>query len=247
MRVSAAFAADPAVRDQLVMAHVDLVKALANRLRRRLPSQVEVSELVSVGVLGLIDAATRYQPSLGVPFDAFARRRIHGAMLDALRSLDWVPRSMRKLQRQAEDTIGRLRQTYGREPEAEEIAAELGISVEEYDHMLDELRTMEVAVARSFDGDGGMPNLIDLAIDPDQGQQVRLERLELRRLLAQALQRLPERERQILNLSYVEELTLAEIGGVFGVGESRVSQIRTQAIMRLRSLLRPALTRSEAN
>jgi RNA polymerase sigma factor FliA len=247
VRVSAAFATDPAVRDQLVMAHVDLVKTLAHRLRRRLPSQVEVSELVSVGVLGLIDAATRYQPSLGVPFDAFARRRIHGAMLDALRSLDWVPRSSRKLQREAEDTIGRLRQTYGREPVAEEIAADLGISVEEYDHVLDELRTTEMAVARAVDDEGGRPSLIDLAIDPDQGQHVRLEREELRRRLAQALLRLPERERQILSLSYVEELTLAEIGRVFGVGESRVSQLRTQAIMRLRSLLRPTLSGSETN
>jgi RNA polymerase sigma factor for flagellar operon FliA len=125
----AAPAADPAVRDQLVLAHVGLVRALAHRLRRRLPAQVEIAELVSVGVLGLIDAATRYEPSLGVPFDAFARQRVHGAMLDALRSLDTVPRSVRRLQRQAEDTIASLRRTLGREPEAAEIAAELGVSV----------------------------------------------------------------------------------------------------------------------
>jgi RNA polymerase sigma factor for flagellar operon FliA len=113
--MSAAVAVDPDTRDHLVMTHVDLVKAMACRLRRRLPSQVEMSELVSVGVLGLIDAATRYQPTLGVPFDAFARRRIQGAMLDALRGLDWVPRSVRKMQRQSEEVTARLRQTLDRD------------------------------------------------------------------------------------------------------------------------------------
>ena len=243
--MSAAVGPDLAVRDQLVMAHVDLVRTMAHRLRRRLPSQVEIAELVSVGVLGLIDAASRYQPSLGVPFDAFARRRIHGAMLDALRSLDRAPRSVRRLQRQAEDTIARLRHSLGREPEHEEIAAELGISLDDYDRLLDDVRSAELAVARVSDDQQG--SLIDLVIDPDQGPHIRLERRELRQHLAAALLQLPERERQILNLSYVDELTLAEIGRVFGVGESRVSQLRTQAVMRLRSLLRPALSAWEAN
>jgi len=247
VRVSAAIAVDPAVRDQLVMTHVDLVKAMASRLRRRLPSQVEVSELVSVGVLGLIDAATRYQPTLGVPFDAFARRRIQGAMLDALRGLDWVPRSVRKMQRQSEEVTARLRQTLGREPESEEIAAAMGVSIDDYTHLLDEIRTIEVAVARPSHSDGEPTSLIDLVIDSGSGQQVQLERAELRQHLARALRQLPERERQVLSLSYVQELTLAEIGKVFGVGESRVSQIRTQAILRLRSLLRPALAPKETH
>ena len=245
--MSAAIAVDPAVRDQLVMTHVDLVKAMASRLRRRLPSQVEVSELVSVGVLGLIDAATRYQPTLGVPFDAFARRRIQGAMLDALRSLDWVPRSVRKLQRQSEEVTSRLRQSLGREPEAEEIAAGMSLSIDDYTHLLDEIRTIEVAVARSAQLDGEPTSLIDLVMDSGSGQHVQLERAELRQLLARALRQLPERERQVLSLSYVQEMTLAEIGKVFGVGESRVSQIRTQAILRLRSLLRPVLASKETH
>jgi len=245
--MSAAVAVDPAVRDHLVMTHVDLVKAMASRLRRRLPSQVEVSELVSVGVLGLIDAATRYQPTLGVPFDAFARRRIQGAMLDALRGLDWVPRSVRKMQRQSEEITARLRQSLGREPESEEIAAAMGMSIDDYTHLLDEIRTIEVAVARPSQSDGEPTSLIDLVIDTGSGQQVQLERAELRQQLALALRQLPERERHVLSLSYVQELTLAEIGKVLGVGESRVSQIRTQAILRLRSLLRPALTPKETH
>lgn len=244
MRMTMVQAVDPAERDALVMAHVDLVKSMASRLGRRLPSQVELSELVSVGVLGLIEAANRYQPSLGVPFDAFARRRINGAMLDALRGLDWVPRSLRKLQRDVDGAIATLRHTLGREPEAEEIAAALGVSPKEYDSKLDELRLAEVAVVQpSGTGDDSL-DLLDVAID-DQGPYRQLERRELRAGLAAALQELPERERLILAMSYEQELTLAEIGQVIGVGESRVSQLRTQAVARLRSLMQQWLTPAE--
>jgi RNA polymerase sigma factor for flagellar operon FliA len=198
---------------------------------------VEVSELVSVGVMGLIDAATRYRPSLGVPFDAFARRRIHGAMLDALRGLDWVPRSVRKLQREVDDAIGRLRHSLGREPEGTEIAATLGVSAEEYDSILDELRSAELAVVRRVGSDSEGGSLLEIAIDGGAGPYTQLERQELKTRLVRALGELPERERQILALYYEQELTLAEIGRVIGVGESRVSQLRTQAILRLRSLM----------
>lgn len=246
MRVMTEYQTDPAQRDALVMAHVDLVKAMASRLGRRLPSQVELSELVSVGVLGLIEAANRYQPSLGVPFDAFARRRINGAMLDALRGLDWVPRSLRKLQRDVDYAMTRLRHTLGREPEAAEIAAALGVSVDDYDAKLDELRLAEVAVVQpSGTGDESV-GLLDVAID-EQGPYGQLERRELRARLADALGRLPDRERQILAMSYEQEMTLAEIGQVIGVGESRVSQLRTQAVSRLRSLLREWLVKAEAH
>jgi RNA polymerase sigma factor for flagellar operon FliA len=248
MRVSAAApAADPQARDQLVLAHVGLVKSLAHRLRRRLPAQVELAELVSVGVLGLIEAATRFQPSLGVPFDAFARQRIHGAMLDALRSLDTVPRSVRRLQRQAEAAIGQLRHRLGREPETAEIAAALGVSAAQYEHMLDEMRQIELAVVRRTSAADAAASLVDLAIDPEAGPYVQLERSELRTRLAAALAELPERERHILALSYEDELTLAEIGAVIGVSESRVSQLRTQAIARLRSILRVWLADREAH
>lgn len=239
MRMSTAAAPlqDRAQRDALVMAHVDLVKAMASRLGRRLPTQVEISELVSVGVLGLIDAATRYRPSLGVPFDAFARRRIHGAMLDALRGLDWVPRSVRKLQRDVDDTLRKLRHSLGREPQELEIATALGVTVPEYDQMLDELRSADVAAIRRVGGTAENGGVLEMAIAPEGGPYVQLERSELRARLAQALGQIPERERHILALYYEQELTLAEIGRVIGVGESRVSQLRTQAIARLRSMM----------
>jgi RNA polymerase sigma factor for flagellar operon FliA len=237
--VAAASAPNLEERDALVMAHVDLVKSMANKLGRRVPSHVELSELVSVGVLGLIDAAQRYQPGLGVPFDAFARRRIHGAMLDSLRRLDRVPRSVRRLQRGVDSVLTELRHALGREPEAGEIAAAMGVSPDEYEGMLDDLRWAELAVIRpsSGDDDNSGEDLLDLAIDTEDGPYAQLERSELRAELARALGELPERERQILALSYEKELTLAEIGQVIGVGESRVSQLRTQAVARLRSML----------
>jgi RNA polymerase sigma factor FliA len=239
-------APDPQQRDALVMAHVDLVRSMASRLGRRLPSQVELSELVSVGVLGLIEAANRYQPTLGVPFDAFARRRIHGAMLDALRGLDWVPRSLRRLQRDVDGAMTSLRHTLGREPEAAEIAAALGVTPEQYDQKLDDLRLADVAVLQSAGTGDESAGLLEVAVD-DNGPYRQLERRELRMRLATALAELPDRERQILALSYEQELTLAEIGQVIGVGESRVSQLRTQAIARLRSLMREWLVPAEAH
>lgn len=229
------------VRDKLVMDHVGLVKALANRLAHRLPSQVEVSELISVGVLGLIDAAGRFRPGLGVPFDAFARRRIHGAMLDMLRDMDWASRSVRKQRRDLDAAIERLRLELGREPEGGEVAEVLGVSEGQYDRMLDQLRSAELASIRQAGTTEDGQSLIEVVVDAADGPHQLLERRELRAILAAAIRDLPERERHIIALYFEEELTLAEIGKVIGVGESRVSQLRTQAIARLRSSMQAAL------
>lgn len=229
-------------RDQLVLDHVGLVKALAQRLVQRLPAQVEVTDLISVGVLGLIDAATRYRPSTGVPFDAFARRRVQGAMLDALRDLDWAPRSLRKLRRDLDQTIARLRHDLGREPDDADIAGAMNLSQVEYERALDQVKSLELGALRQLDAPNqeGM-SLIELCIDPDEGPEASLERSELRQHLARALRELPDRERQILALYYEEELTMAEIGAVIGVCESRVSQLRSLALSRLRVSLRASL------
>jgi RNA polymerase sigma factor for flagellar operon FliA len=229
-------------RDRLVMEHVSLVKTLAQRLAQRLPSQVEISDLMSVGVLGLIDAAARYKPTLGVPFDAFARRRVQGAMLDSLRDLDWAPRSLRRLRREVDGAIGSLRRRLGREPAETEIAAELSLTPAEYDRALEQLRTLDIGAVRSLDApseDG--TSQLEMCVDPGEGVFAQLERKELREHLARAIRDLPERERQILSLYFEEELTLAEIGRVIGVGESRVSQLRSLALSRLRSSLRQSL------
>ncbi|MDE3154011.1 MAG: FliA/WhiG family RNA polymerase sigma factor [Acidobacteriota bacterium] len=229
-------------RDQLVISHVGLVKAMAQRLAQRLPSQVEMGDLISVGVLGLIDAAGRYKASTGVPFDAFARRRVQGAMLDALRDLDWAPRSLRKLRRELDSTIARLRHEFGREPSEEEIGAAMGLSEQDYQKALEQVRTLEVGALRQLDAptpDG--TTLIEVCIDPGEGPEARLEKAELREHLARALTELPDRERQILALYYEEELTMAEIGEVIGVCESRVSQLRSLALSRLRASLRASI------
>jgi RNA polymerase sigma factor for flagellar operon FliA len=241
--------ADPTAseRDRLVMEHVPLVKTMAQRLAQRLPSQVEVSDLVSVGVLGLIDAAGRYKPASGVPFDAFARRRVQGAMLDSLRELDWAPRSLRRLRRDVDNAVGSLRRKLGREPEEKEIAAEMGVSVPEYEKTLEQLRMLDIGAIRSLDApteDG--TSRIELCVDPGEGVAQQLERKELKLHLARAIEQLPERERQILALYFEEELTLAEIGQVIGVGESRVSQLRSLALSRLRTLLRESLGNDQA-
>jgi RNA polymerase sigma factor FliA len=229
---------DPEARDRLVLAHVSLVKILAQRLAHRLPPSVELNELMSVGVLGLVEAANRYQPALGVPFDAFARRRIHGAMLDALRNLDWVPRSVRRLRRELDGTVARLRQELGHEPGEAEIAQAMQLTPAQFDKAVEELRAVEVASIRALDALGpDGESLLNVAVDPGEGPAAEFERGELRKQLARAIDVLPERERQILALSYEEELTLAEIGQVLGVSESRVCQLRSLALSRLRTAL----------
>lgn len=229
-------------RDRLVMEHVTLVKTLAQRLAQRLPSQVEVADLMSVGVLGLIDAAGRYKPTTGVPFDAFARRRVQGAMLDSLRDLDWAPRSLRRMRRDVDAAFMAARRRLGREPQDAEVAAELRVSVADYQKTIEQLRTLEMGAIRSLDApaeDG--TSRLEHCVDPSEGVFAQLERKELRTHLARAIEQLPEREREILALYFEEELTLAEIGQVIGVTESRVSQLRTLALSRLRTLLRQSL------
>ena len=251
MRMSRAHARQPASdsdvteRNQRVLDHIGLVKLLALRMAHRVPAQVEVSELMSAGTVGLIDAAGRYQPALGVPFEAFARRRVHGAMLDSLRGLDWAPRSLRKMRRNVDAAIARLRQELKADPSETQIAGALNVSVADYQHMLDQIKSLDIGTIRPIGNSSDDFATLDVAIDQDEGADVRLERAELRQHLAHAIAELPERDRQILSLYYHEELTLAEIGLVIGVGESRVSQLRTQAIARLRVRLRETLQVAE--
>src|SRR5262245_41778154 len=160
--------------NNLVLAHLGLVKALASRLAHRVPSHIELGELISVGMMGLVEAARRYEPSRGVPFDAFARRRIQGAMVDALRALDSTPRSVRKQRRDIDSAIVRLRHILKREPSAAEIAGELAMSEAEYDRTLDQIRSADIGQVRQLEtGPDGAP-LIDIALD-DDGMHARLE------------------------------------------------------------------------
>jgi RNA polymerase sigma factor for flagellar operon FliA len=163
-------------------------------------------------------------------------------MLDALRDLDWAPRSLRRMRRDLDATIARLRHDLAREPDENEIAAAMALSPAEYAKVLDQVRTLDIGAVRQLDatGEDGTP-LLELCMDSDEAPDVQLERTELRQLLARALLELPERERQILALYYEEEMTMAEIGEVIGVCESRVSQLRSLALSRLRASLRESL------
>lgn len=243
---AAAVEVDIDAANRLVLDHVELVRTLAARLAHRIPSHIEFNELVSVGMMGLVEAARRFQPAMGVPFDAFARRRVHGAMVDSLRGMDWAPRSVRRMRRDVDAAIARARHELRREPTEQDMAAALNVSEDDYRKMLDQIRAVDLATLRQLESPDDQP-LLELAIESDEGPHARLERAELREHLGRALMQIPERERQILSLYYEHELTLAEIGEVIGVGESRVSQIRTQAIARLRVSLRESLQLSEGH
>ena len=234
MRLAKSEPASP-TRDELVIEHLDVVKSIANRLARRLPSSVETQDLISVGMLGLIAAAGRYCPRLGVPFAAFARQRVLGAMLDELRSLDRAPRSVRRMGRMIETTLARLRHELRREPTEEEIAGAMDMSEAEYQRAVSRLQGIELGSMHELDvTDSEGEHLIALSVGDDERPDVQLERTEMRELLANALARIPGRERHILSLYYQQELTLKEIAEVIGVCESRISQIRTSAVSRLR-------------
>jgi RNA polymerase sigma factor for flagellar operon FliA len=240
-------AASTSDRDRLVTEHVGLVRSMAQRLAQRLPAQFELDDLVGVGVMGLMDAASRYRPSTGVPFEAFARRRVRGAMLDALRDLDWAPRSVRRLRRNLDAAMARARHELGREPEPADVARTLSMSVEEYERALDQVRVLDFGSIRQLDATGpDGESRVELCIDRGEAPDARVARRELSAHLAGAIERLPERERHILALYYEEELTLAEVGDVIGVCESRVSQLRSLALSRLRTLLRESMGVPEA-
>ena len=223
------------VRNQLVMEHVGFVKSLASRLSHRLPAQIECAELVSVGVIGLIDAADRFEPSRGVPFTAFARPRVHGAMLDSLREIDCATRSDRRGGREIAAATAQLWHELQREPNAHEIAGRLGMSEDDYERLVERLRFADALSAESLldadDEDG------DAVAASTEGPDARLERIEREAWLAAAIAKLPERERLVLTLSYQRGLPLAQIGKALGVSESRASQLRAQATVKLRALL----------
>lgn len=229
---------DPALRDQLIEKHLVVVKYVAARIAGRLPSHLRLDDLYSAGLLGFLDAVEDYDPARGVDFPVYASPRIRGAIFDELRRLDCVPRRVRRRIREAERAIGNLNQRFDREPTDEEIATEMGIGVEEYRRLLGEgvtLLSLDAPSPRHADG----PAPVDTLEDPASPDPLyALEAGERRRLLGGFIERLPSRERQVLALYYYEELTMQEVGKAMGVTESRVSQLHSSAVLRLRAALR---------
>jgi RNA polymerase sigma factor for flagellar operon FliA len=232
---------DQKLRDRLILTYAPLVKYVAGRLGSGLPAHVDEGDLVSYGLLGLISAIERYEPDRDVKFETYAIARIKGAIIDELRALDWVPRSVRSRAREIERAVAELESKLGRAPEDAEIAGKIGISTDELEESLTEISRTSIAALDELwtvSGSGDQIALIDTIEDdtlPDPQQA--LGATELREAIGEAIARLPEREKLVVTLYYYEELTLREIGEVLGVTESRVSQLHTKAILRLKARL----------
>ena len=232
---------DQKLRDRLILTYAPLVKYVAGRLGSGLPAHVDDEDLASYGLLGLMGAIERYDPTRDVKFETYAMGRIKGAIIDELRSLDWVPRSVRSRARQIERTIGELEAKLGRAPTDEEIAGKLGVTQEELDDDLFQISRTSIAALDELwtvSSGGDQVSLIDTIEDTTgPSPAASLDETELREAMADAIAGLPEREKIVITLYYYEELTLREIGEVLGVTESRVSQLHTKAVLRLKARL----------
>jgi RNA polymerase sigma factor FliA len=240
---------DPRLRDRLILTYAPLVKYVAGRLGTGLPAHVEEGDLVSYGLLGLMNAIERYDPGRDTKFETYAISRIKGSIIDELRSLDWVPRSVRSRAREIERAITELEHRLHRPPADEEIAAHIGISDTEFQDSLTQISRSSVAALDELwtisSSGGDTVSLIDTLQDPNADDpSTEMSRVELREALASSIGKLPERERTVITLYYYEELTLREIGEVLGVTESRVSQLHTKAILRLKAKLHGSLERA---
>jgi RNA polymerase sigma factor FliA len=233
---------DEKIREQLVVAYSPLVKYVAGRMSSGLPAHVEEADLISYGLIGLINAIERFDLEREIKFETYAITRIKGAIIDELRALDWVPRSVRARAREIEKVHAKLERRLHRTPSDDEMAVELGVSAAEFQESLVKISNSTVVALDELwsvsDASGDQISLLDTLQDPDapDPQQV-LDASELKERLADAIAALPEREKLVIALYYYENLTLREIGEVLGVTESRVSQLHTKAVLRLKSRL----------
>jgi len=233
---------DERARERLVLAYAPLVKYVAGRMASGLPSHVEEADLISYGLLGLISAIERFEPERQIKFETFAITRIKGSIIDELRSLDWVPRSVRSRAREIERANATLENELQRAPTDQEIADRLELSIDEFQDSLTRISNSSVVALDELwtvsDASGDQVSLLDTIKDPHAADPAReLDVTELKDRLADAIARLPEREKLVVALYYYENLTLREIGEVLGVTESRVSQLHTKAVLRLKSRL----------
>ena len=225
--------------DQLLLEQLPQVKYIARRIHERLPQHVPFDDLLHAGIVGLIDAMHKYDPAKNVRFASYAKFRIRGAILDSLRDMDWSPRDLRRKARRLEATMQKLQTELGHSATEAELALAMEMSLEDFQHMLDEIRGLEVGSLQIESLEDGRETDLSESIPgpPDQDPLSMCLKGERRDLLAKAIAQLPEREQQVLSLYYQEELTMKEVGAVLGIGESRVSQIHSMAVARLRASL----------
>ena len=229
-------------REEVIIKYSPMIKYVANRIAMRLPPHIEVDDLISVGVLGLMDAITKYDSSRGAKFKTYAEFRVRGAILDELRSMDWVPRSIRQKASKVDKVVQGLQAKLRRTPEDEEVAQEMGLSLDQFHETLNETKSIpifsleDLGIAKES---GDQQSLLDcLAGKADADPQTQVRLVELKEIIAKAIDALPEKERLMVSLYYYEELTMKEIGAVLDITESRVSQIHSKAVYRLRTKLK---------
>ncbi len=235
-------------KDQLIARYAPLVKRIAYHLMAKLPASVQVEDIIQNGMLGLLDAISRYEEGLGAKFETYAVQRIRGAMLDGLRENDWLPRSLRREMRRIETAVHTLEQLHGRQPSEGELATALGMTLPEYQKMLQEARGYQLVYFEDF-GEEEDDDFLERHIVGGETMDplTLLENSNMRGVLVQAIEDLPEREKMVMGLYYEEDLNLREIGDVMGVSESRVCQLHSQAIARLRSRISGASKEASRN
>ncbi|WP_075792924.1 RNA polymerase sigma factor FliA [Massilia putida] len=225
-------------KNSLLTEHMPLVKRLAHQMKAKLPPSVEVDDLIQAGMMGLLDAINRYEENHGAQFETYAVLRIRGAMLDELRSSDWMPRSTRANMRKVEQAMASLQQQLGRPPSESEVAKSLKLSLADYQDLLGDSGGHQLVYYEDFHDEDGNDSFLDrYAVDDDDPLKSLLD-TDFRQTVIDAIDALPPREKMLMGLYYEEELNLKEIGAVMGVSESRVSQLHTQAVARLRTYLR---------
>jgi RNA polymerase sigma factor for flagellar operon FliA len=226
-------------QERVLLEHMPIVRFLARRIHERLPQHVDIEDMISAGVVGLIDAIAKFDPAKKVQFRSYAQFRIRGAILDSLRTLDWSPRELRRKGRAVEEAIRVLTARMGRAPNEAEVAEEMDLELEKYQQLLGDLKGLEIGTLHmERNEDSGDEELAYVPGRPEEDPLFRCLRGELEERLAEAIQNLHDRERLVMSLYYYEEMTMREIGLALGVVESRVSQVHASAVVHLRGALR---------
>lgn len=228
----------PSSQDEQITKYAPLVKRIAYHMMARLPASVEVDDLIQVGLIGLMDAVSRFDGTQGAQFESYATQRIRGSMLDELREADWLPRHVRQKSRQIEAAINKLEQRNGKAPTEQEISAELGMPIEQYQSMLGDVKCSQLLYYEDFSDEDSASFLERYLADGSSDPLAVLEDGGFRASLVAAIHNLPERERSMMGMYYEQDMNLKEIGAVLGVSESRVCQLHSQAVARLRAQLK---------